>query len=63
MTLLADAFPKLRTLKVAILATARLPYLLITLNVIEFEKVSFSNMQNNKTVFKHIYCRCQVFSD
>ena len=35
---------------VVILTTAPLPYLLITLEVITLEKVSFSDIQNPKTV-------------
>ena len=36
--------------------TAPLPYLLITVEVITMEKVSFSDIQNPKTVCEHIDC-------
>ena len=36
---------------VAISRTAPLPYLLITVTVIALEKVSFSDIQNRKTVY------------
>ena len=36
---------------VAIWMTARLQYLLITVKVVAFEKVSFSDIQNSKAVW------------
>ena len=39
-----------------------LPYLLITLKTIKFGKLSFSDKQNLRTVFKHIDCWSEVFS-
>ena len=47
---------------IAFWTTPPLPYLLVTVKVIELEKISFSAMQNLKTVFQHIDCRSQQFS-
>ena len=47
---------------VAIWTAAPLPYLLITVKVIAFEKVSFSDIPNCKTVFERIDCRWQGLS-
>ena len=39
-----------------------LQYLLITVKVVAFEKVSFSDTQNAKSVFSHIYSRWEALS-
>ena len=41
---------------------APLPYLLIAMKAIDFQKVSLSDMQNLKTVSEHTEWQLQVFS-
>ena len=55
MTLIADVFPENRKTcldqcrKSPVCMTETLPYFLITVNAIDFQKVSFSDIQNLKT--------------